>query len=553
MMIQQRNIQCFRYRIQFEPIQSRQKHPGKTYRIHIGKILFDSKAFAVFNDKAHVKSGIVRHHDRTFGKFQKFWQNFFNGLCIHNHAVVDAGQLFDFKGNRHLGIDKDGKTIHDGTLFHSNRTNLDDPVSHRAETGGLDIKHYIGIIQTLPPASGNHTFHIIHQIGFHTINDLKRRIYLLHLILCRFRVVFLVLFSVIADDIVIGMICFRKRLYHSMICDCDRRMSPFVGAFYQNTGIRNPIHITHLCMAVQLHSFFRTVIHPAGGKITDFFYTRQGTDGDLMVKLVDRSHTFQLQEGTFFDRSADLRHLFVVQEHFDRDRIGKVCDIKHVDRLFVSDLSGFHRSYLSADRDLSHLSGDRINGDGIVIEISSIDHIRVVGAFQRTWTIAITTFLEIATATIFSTVSIPETAFVPLFSFFLCSCRLFSTVCVLVLLIFPLWLLFFPVCPDYPVLRKRCFHALTGQIFPCFPVTVFIPDFGMQQNLSGFLQNSQLAVLSAFTFHWFPIDRMYFQVKTAPLAEDFFQHPHQFMFPVSRNHRIGHHQFHRLRITESNL
>ena len=52
---------------------------------------------------------------------------------------------------------------------------------------------------------------------------------------------------------------------------------------------------------------------------------------------------------------------------------------------------------------------------------------------------------------------------------------------------------------------------------------------------------------------WFPISRMYFQVETTPLAEDFFQHPHQFMFPVSRDHRISHHQLHRLRITERNL
>ena len=122
-----------------------------------------------------------------------------------------------------------------------------------------------------------------------------------------------------------------------------------------------------------------------------------------------------------------------MQKHFYGDRIRKVRDVEHIDSLLVSDFSGFHGSYLSADRNLSHLSGNGINGDGIVIKIPSIDHIRVVGPFQRTWSIAVTTFLKIPTATIFSTVSIPETAFVPLFSFFLCSCRLFSTVRVLIL------------------------------------------------------------------------------------------------------------------------
>lgn len=70
----------------------------------------------------------------------------------------------DLKWNRHLRIDKDGKTIHDRTLFHTHRTDLDDPVCHRTETGCLDIKYDIWIIQTLPLASGDHAFHIIYQI-----------------------------------------------------------------------------------------------------------------------------------------------------------------------------------------------------------------------------------------------------------------------------------------------------------------------------------------------------------------------------------------------------
>ena len=46
-------------------------------RVSVTPIAIDSKAFAVFDDKTHVKSGIVCHHDRTLGKFQEFWQNFF--------------------------------------------------------------------------------------------------------------------------------------------------------------------------------------------------------------------------------------------------------------------------------------------------------------------------------------------------------------------------------------------------------------------------------------------------------------------------------------------
>ena len=478
-MVQQGNIQRLRHRIQLEPVQSRQKHPGKTYCIHIGKFLFDAKPLAVFDDKTHIKSGIVCHHDRTFGKFQEFRQHIFDRLRVHHHAVIDAGQLLDLKWNRHLRIDKDGKTIHDRTLFHTHRTDLDDPVCHRTETGCLDIKYDIWIIQTLPLASGDHAFHIIYQICLHAVNDFKRRIDLFHLILRRLRMIFLVLFAVIADDIVIRMVCLREGLYHPVICDCDGWMSPFVGAFYQHTRIGNAIHITHLCMAVQFHTFFRAVVHPAGGKITDFLDARQGTDRDFMVELVDRGHTFQLQKSTFFDRTADLRHLLVVQEHLYRDRVGKVCDIEHVDGLLVSDLSGFHGGYLSTDRDLTHLSGDGINRDRIIVKISSVDHIRVVRTFQRARAITVTAFLEIAATAVSSTVPIPEAAFVRIFPFSCRSCRLFSTVRTGFLWCVPLWFLFFSIGSDHPVFGKRGFHTLPGQIFLCIPVTVFVTDFGM--------------------------------------------------------------------------
>ena len=105
-MVQQGNIQRLRHRIQLEPVQSRQKHPGKTYCIHIGKFLFDAKPLAVFDDKTHIKSGIVCHHDRTFGKFQEFRQHVFDCLRVHHHAVIDAGQLFNPKRNRNLCIYK---------------------------------------------------------------------------------------------------------------------------------------------------------------------------------------------------------------------------------------------------------------------------------------------------------------------------------------------------------------------------------------------------------------------------------------------------------------
>ena len=217
----------------------------------------------------------MSHHHGIFRKFQKFWENLFNGFRIHHHTVIDAGKLLYFKRNRHLRIDKYRKSIFNLSLFHPNRTNFNNPVRYRTEACGLNIKNHIGLIQTLSLTSGYHSFQIIYQIRFHTINNLKRRIHLFQFVLSSFRMLFLVILSVITDDVIIGVICFRKGLHNSVICNGNCRMSPFVCSLYKHTGIRNPIHITHLRMTVKFHSFLRTVVHSTGSKISYFLNTRQ--------------------------------------------------------------------------------------------------------------------------------------------------------------------------------------------------------------------------------------------------------------------------------------
>ena len=63
------------------------------------------------------------------------------------------------------------------------------------------------------------------------------------------------------------MICIRERLYTSMVCDGDSLVSPLLGTFDDILYICDTIHIAHLGMTVQLHTFLDTVIHSDRSKI----------------------------------------------------------------------------------------------------------------------------------------------------------------------------------------------------------------------------------------------------------------------------------------------
>ena len=128
----------------------RQKHAGDAYRIHIGRIHRDILARRVFQNKAHIKACVVRDKDRALAELQKFRQHLFNLRRVHHHFVADACQLLDPKRDRRFRIDKRRKFIHDLSVRHLYRADLDDPVFDRGKACRLNIEYHIGIPQRLP-------------------------------------------------------------------------------------------------------------------------------------------------------------------------------------------------------------------------------------------------------------------------------------------------------------------------------------------------------------------------------------------------------------------
>ena len=82
-------------------------------------------------------------------------------------------------------------------------------------------------MQTLSLIIRHYLFQIIHQIGFHTVNDLEE-ILLVRILVSGFFSLALFGFPQIVPD----MIGIGKTLYHAVICDGDGTMSPFIGTFY---------------------------------------------------------------------------------------------------------------------------------------------------------------------------------------------------------------------------------------------------------------------------------------------------------------------------------
>ena len=351
MVIFQGNPHSFCHSVQCVLCLMRQQHSCNAYRIHIGKFPGKPLPLRIFLDKAHIEICIMCYQYRPFTEGKKFRQNRFYHRCIHDHAVIDAGQFFNFKGNGHIRIYKSGKLFCDHALFNLNSPDLNDFVIDRGKSRCLNIKNHKIRRKVLSLFAGHDLLQIVHQIGLHPINDLKE-ILLIRVFVSRLDPLCLFCLPEILPDV----ICIREGLHDSMICNGNSRMAPFIGPLYNILRFRYPVHIAHLGMAVQLHSFMGAVIASGGCKIRDLLYSCKGADSQLVVKLINGGHTLQLYKGSHLDPFLKLSHLIIVGKQLYGHGICKIRHIKHEDGSLVFDLPGIKANDLPADDNFSHFS-----------------------------------------------------------------------------------------------------------------------------------------------------------------------------------------------------
>ena len=322
-MILQRNAHGLGHRIQSMLSLMRQQNPGNTNRIHIGQIAGQVLPGRIFQNKAHIKIGIVRHQNGSLTELQKFRQDRLDHRSVHHHFIVDAGQLLDFKRNRHIGIDKGGIAVCDRSVFHPYCSDLDNPVFHRRKSRRLDIKNHKAPVQILPLAVFDDLPQIIDQISLHSVNDLKEIIGI-RILFPRF-----LAFCLLGlPKILPYMIGIRESLCHAMICDRNGRMAPFISSLYDILCLGYAVHIAHLGMTMKFHTLTRAVVVSGGCKIRYLLDARHRTDRQFIVKPVHHRNALQLDKGSRLNLLGNFCHLIVSGKHLDRNRIGKIGHIK---------------------------------------------------------------------------------------------------------------------------------------------------------------------------------------------------------------------------------
>ena len=165
-------------------------------------------------------------------------------------------------------------------------------------------------------------------------------------------------------------------------------MSPFISLFDNIFYLRYAVHIAHLRMTMKFDSFLRPGVHTSCTKITDFLNSDYRSYRQLTVKTVNRRHTFHFHKSTFFQILCQFRYLLRCQKNLYRNRIRKICNIHHDNRLFISDISCLQSTYTSTNNDLPHLTFDCADLDRILFNIPSVDYIWVIRTLQTTTIIA---------------------------------------------------------------------------------------------------------------------------------------------------------------------
>ena len=188
---------------------------------------------------------------------------------------------------------------------------------------------------------------------------------------------FLIFFPVCTVDIFHRMVRLRKRLHYAVICDRDRRVSPFISPLDQPGSVRDAIHIAHLCVAVQFHPFHRAGVSPSDTEITALLDPQHRHNRQFPVERVHRRTPFQFQKDARFDRAGQFRHFFIFHENLHADRVGEICDREHEDRTFIADLSAVHVLNPSADHHISQLLFDPCDLNALLIEIAAVKDIRI--------------------------------------------------------------------------------------------------------------------------------------------------------------------------------
>ena len=184
--------------IKLESVELRKQQSAEAHGINDSRVIGKPETLCIFAYKSGIEGGIVSDYHCISAPLKKLRQHYFYRIGIHDHGIVDGGELCDTERNRHTGIYENVHAVNDLVVVKLYRTDLDNVVGLGTETGGLDIENHSVMEKLLAFIIDNYGLLIIHQVSFASVNYLE---------------IFVTayLFQINA--------CIREGLDHTMICD----------------------------------------------------------------------------------------------------------------------------------------------------------------------------------------------------------------------------------------------------------------------------------------------------------------------------------------------
>ena len=179
----------------------------------------------------------------------------------------------------------------------------------------------------------------------------------------------------------------RKSLHGVGIRDRDRLPAPFIRKLDVVTDEADSIHITHLCMKVQLDPpLIRMIIHPVRIGVFRFLDTFNMADRQLRGKLIGRFHPSGDHDIlSVFDLVIELFFSVFITEKLGGNRVRLIRKIELENVFFVPGFDDFRPEQPALHDHIPHPLFELMDRNGLSVEIIAVDHVRVLGLFVLLW------------------------------------------------------------------------------------------------------------------------------------------------------------------------
>ena len=211
-----------------------------------------------------------------------------------------------------------------------------------------------------PDLAADKVLRIIHQVCFHTVDDLHVRV---------------LRDTLLPAERLMGL---RKCLDDAVIRNRQGLHAEMIGLPHDGSRGRYRIHIRHLGMAVQLHSLDRRIVISLIADGSGSFDPVDALDHHLLVKRIKIHHSFDQKRFAVFERRIECALLFLVEPELEAHGIRIIRDGNRKNDAPASRFPALGSKYFAPDRHIVGIIPDACDLHRLVVEIPPVDEGRVI-------------------------------------------------------------------------------------------------------------------------------------------------------------------------------